>query len=462
MSDDTRYNVIFRGQLRSGVTPEDARKKLAVLLKQPAEKIARLFSGQAVILAKNVDQATADRYRASLAKAGVLCILQPLKAPPKAAPQRPPPPRPLARPKPAVEPLLPDFVPGENSGGMRAQLQTLRKILIGIGLFGGLLALSLLFLPGFFQEAKSTRPPPPPVAQPAPAEDGQEAPGFSLSLEKNIEESAAVRELLFTPDDSLLIARTDKGVVFRYPQNGGIERELPAQAGEVEALALASQARLLASGNRGGEVHLWDVLRGDLQATLHTPELPAIRALALSPGGDTVAAASGTEKLALWSARSGELLALLDAPGNIEKLAFSADLRHLAGAGAEQIMVWELSPDRLAYSLDNTATLALAFSPDGSWLAAAGEDKLIRLWRTANGELLRTLDHGDSVSALAFHPDGGILASAGQDIRLWDTSTGGLLETLNGHQGTISALVFSHDGTLLASGGMDKMLKLWR
>ncbi|WP_031079209.1 WD40 repeat domain-containing protein [Streptomyces sp. NRRL S-118] len=218
----------------------------------------------------------------------------------------------------------------------------------------------------------------------------------------------------------------------------------------------------------------WDVRARRVLATLHldkggTPlledELPlGVSGLALGADGRTLAVSRMGER---------EVLELWDVPGRKR-------LRTLAGFSGEELALrpdggtvvsWadsvaELPSGRVRRRvLGGDDTTALAFSPDGTRLAAGDLLGRVTVW---DGDLRARLGvlpgthtgarhmEDEAVSALAFSPDGTALAVAGNSgtLQWWDTASHRLLGAALPTPGdTIRALAFGPDGTTLRAAG---------
>ncbi|MFK7730799.1 MAG: hypothetical protein AB8B48_04175 [Pseudomonadales bacterium] len=73
---DSDYRVVFEGQIAEGFSIGMVKKNLAKLFKADADRIATIFSGQAVVLKRNIDHPTALKYQAVLQKAGAVTALK--------------------------------------------------------------------------------------------------------------------------------------------------------------------------------------------------------------------------------------------------------------------------------------------------------------------------------------------------------------------------------------------------
>ena len=76
----TEYRVVFAGELVAGSDADTVKANFQKLFKADAQRVEKLFSGNRVLIKKNVDEATALKYQATLRKAGGVCIVEPMDA----------------------------------------------------------------------------------------------------------------------------------------------------------------------------------------------------------------------------------------------------------------------------------------------------------------------------------------------------------------------------------------------
>lgn len=169
---------------------------------------------------------------------------------------------------------------------------------------------------------------------------------------------------------------------------------------------------------------VWDVITGDYVLGMNSPEFGIIRSAAFSPDGSRVVA------------------------------AFEKSRQHFK---AKTVFVWDVTvPPRgeLVFALDGhtEGAWSASYSPDGSRIVTASDDKTACIWDAETGRLRTTLrGHSGPVTSAAFSPDGERVVTGSIDgsIRIWNARTGGQLLKISASTGSVAAAIaiFSPDGS---------------
>lgn len=75
------FEIAFSGQIKEDADLEQVKAKVGVMFKADAGKLAQLFSGKRMVIKKNIDQATANKYKTALGNAGAVCEVKSLSVP---------------------------------------------------------------------------------------------------------------------------------------------------------------------------------------------------------------------------------------------------------------------------------------------------------------------------------------------------------------------------------------------
>src|SRR6266542_2022079 len=103
------------------------------------------------------------------------------------------------------------------------------------------------------------------------------------------------------------------------------------------------------------------------------------------------------------------------------------------------------------------------FSPDGKQIVTSSDDGTARVWDASSGTLLQSLrGHTHVVNSAAFSHDGRLVVTASSDktAKLWDAHTGAEIRTF-AHRDVVHVALFSPDDKLVAAASQDGETKLW-
>ena len=259
---------------------------------------------------------------------------------------------------------------------------------------------------------------------------------------------------------------------------GNVLATLSGHGSSVSSVTFSPDGNTLVSASSDNTLILWDVATGNVLTELNGSD-----DIAFSPDGNTLASASSAE-IKFWDVATGNVLATLSGHGSsVSSVTFSPDGNTFASASFQEIKFWDMAMGNVLATLNGheSGVLSVAFSPNGNTLASSGCGEQgfknrcmrgeIKLWDVVTGNELATFNvHNSRVNNVAFSPDGNILAStrisdlssdSDNTVKLWDVVTGNELTTLNGHESGVLSVAFSPDGNTLASASQDKTVKLW-
>ncbi len=281
---------------------------------------------------------------------------------------------------------------------------------------------------------------------------------------------APVMAVDFAPDAQLIVSGAEDGSLRAWDQATASEvaRLEDGPAGLLDLAVLGDGARVVAVGDHAGIVW-WNLETGAIGGRYASDESEGWTSVVALAHDSFVTA--GAASIASWDANAGEIRARVRASG-VNALALSPNGALLAAAGFDgSVRLYD------ARSLEERGELAghdgapgcVAFSPDGRLVASGGFDSTVLVHDVATGELTARLMTGVrprgpiSVGAVCFSPNGDRLAAATDDGRvlLWQTEPWERVLEFTAHLDAIHDLRFRHDAEQLVSASADGSLGIW-
>ena len=201
--------------------------------------------------------------------------------------------------------------------------------------------------------------------------------------------------------------------------------------------------------------------------------IDSTKAVAFSPTSPYLAVANIRGSIVVWNSETNHQLATLYHPrhgASRDDLAFSGDGTHLAASNADSVQIWDLTraDERSVMTGHQGGIPSAVFHPNGRLLATGGKDDEVRIWNSSTGRLIRTLKIGEAVQALAYAADGRVLAvgsmgrTGAPHLRLVDSQSNEIVYEASPALGHVHSLAWAErpDGRYLAACGPDGVA-LW-
>ncbi|MEV0822479.1 nSTAND1 domain-containing NTPase [Nonomuraea rubra] len=242
---------------------------------------------------------------------------------------------------------------------------------------------------------------------------------------------------------------------------------------ETRSVAFSRNGRTLAQLTRQSWACLWDV-RDPASPRLLSRVPTSALVLAFGPDGGTLALGDGKTVKLMDVKDPARPVTLSVSQGHrdvVVRLAYSADGSILASA-RDGVILWDVTrprrPVRLATIKEPRYLDALAISPKGDRLVAAEHSGNLIAWDIRDPRrpqvIARWTGHHAIVYSLAYSPDGTTVASAGQDRAavLWDVAPATpVRRTTFSTAGRLGAVAFNPAGTQIATGEDTGVTTLW-
>ncbi|MGG6292897.1 caspase family protein [Leptolyngbya sp. AN02str] len=198
-------------------------------------------------------------------------------------------------------------------------------------------------------------------------------------------------------------------------------------------------------------------------------EKQSVSGVTLSADGQWMAIATAQGKLILQQRQPDSQYSMtqeLTTREVMHQLSFSPMSDVVAGVTDNRtVRLWNVASGEVITTLKGhrDEIHQVKFSPDGTKLITVSRDRTAILWDRGSGRMLLRIPHSAEVNSADFSPDGMRLVTTQTDgsIRISDVATGTPNVFLTGHKGNAIDAQFSFDGQTVVTAGVDGTVRLW-
>ena len=252
-------------------------------------------------------------------------------------------------------------------------------------------------------------------------------------------------------------------------QMSGPPTLLMGHTGVVVALAFSADGMLLATASDDGSARVW--WTEPQEPRMLGRHGSVVESVSFNASGTRLVTASRDNTARVWTLDDSVQPHILEGHKDwVTSAVFSPvdDSQVATGSWDKQLGLWDLDTGKSKFLNVQAALLAVAFSPDGTRLAAASDDRQARIWHVTNStldQLISLTKQGDWVFDVSFSPNSRQILTASGDgyARLWSL-TGALdqqFQVSAGQDRRVQKAVFSPNGARIATAS-GNAVRVWQ
>jgi WD40 repeat protein len=275
---------------------------------------------------------------------------------------------------------------------------------------------------------------------------------------------ARIRTLVFSRDGKqLLSGESDGRITLREFPSGKVTWTTKVNGNGLQPVDIDPTEAFVAAGTLDGRVEILDAKTGQQKANLKDVGI-AVQKVLFSPDGRYLLALGSKDKGQVYEVQGWKPLKSIDLKNvAVSDAAWGQGSTYAIASTNKGLLRGDAGGN--VYIAAEGHYSSVAFSADGSLLAAGKQDGGLHVWNIAGWtERSADVDAPGAIVTLAFSPDMKTLVGSGEGgtIHLWNVSTLRSLGSLPADSVITRTLAFSPDGVNLVSGGSDSTLRLWR
>ncbi|CAH1774958.1 unnamed protein product [Owenia fusiformis] len=280
----------------------------------------------------------------------------------------------------------------------------------------------------------------------------------------------------FSPDGQTIASSGFDRLIYLWNVYGECDNYhvMKGHAGAVMQLDYSADSTNVFTCSTDKTVAIWDVTVGE-RIKRHKGHTSFVNCLNVARRGpQLICSGSDDGTIKLWDSRKKGTLQTFQNMYQVTAVSFSDTAEQIISGGIDNEMkVWDLRKNDILYKLKGHAdtVTGMELSPDGSYLLSTGMDNTVRIWDVrpfAPQERCVKVFQGNqhtfekNLLRVAWSPDGSKIAAGSGDrfMYIWDTTTRRILYKLPGHTGSINEVDFHPTEPIVLSCSSDKSIFL--